>query len=489
MNGIYLFLTLKEIIPMLISKFISRISAKERLIQFEFEDGALFISLYPQALGLYSGEIRKDFERLPYFDDHVAGSRIVRIEQLDYRPVVDLATEKVEYGQKDNFLIRLLFYKEAPNLTVKCKETQRSLFHRYIEKKLKQSIFDATPEQLKDEETFVKNFEGVDRYLAKELNEENLERLKAILQGKSCQPKITSILPMRISLFAQTFISEHNTWNELFTEGINSYLEQRNKISQQSDRQGMIKKLERKVGQLARELENKEAMEFNKTAGELLITNISRIKRGMNKIILFNPYTQQDMEIELDPAKDGRENAEIYFKKYKKLKRGIPRKQEQLMKLKKQLELLKSGAVIQEKKPRSYISFQKEEKLSLPFREFVLPTGSKVYVGKNAKSNMELTFRFARPDDYFFHIRGYEGAHTILRPLMQKGQNIKKEDIEWAAAIAAYFSKAKTQKNVAVSYTQRKYLKKSKKGKLGTVILMRESVVFVDPGLPADTQN
>ncbi|MEO0185873.1 MAG: fibronectin-binding domain-containing protein, partial [candidate division WOR-3 bacterium] len=75
------------------------------------------------------------------------------------------------------------------------------------------------------------------------------------------------------------------------------------------------------------------------------------------------------------------------------------------------------------------------------------------------------------------------------RPVMQKGQNIRKEDIEKAAAIAAYFSKAKTQKSVPVSYTKRKYLKKSKKGKLGTVILMRESVIFVDPGLPADAQN
>jgi len=105
-------------------------------------------------------------------------------------------------------------------------------------------------------------------------------------------------------------------------------------------------------------------------------------------------------------------------------------------------------------------------------------------VGKNAKSNLMLTFKFARPDDYFFHIRGYKGAHTILRPKLQKGKNPQQEDIETAAAIAAYYSKAKGQRNVPVSYTQRKYLKKSKKGKLGSVILMREEVIFVDPGLP-----
>jgi predicted ribosome quality control (RQC) complex YloA/Tae2 family protein len=58
-----------------------------------------------------------------------------------------------------------------------------------------------------------------------------------------------------------------------------------------------------------------------------------------------------------------------------------------------------------------------------------------------------------------------------------------------AAAIAAYFSKAKKQKNVPISYTQRKFIKKNKKGKLGSVILMREEVIFVDPGLPSYEKN
>jgi predicted ribosome quality control (RQC) complex YloA/Tae2 family protein len=209
----------------------------------------------------------------------------------------------------------------------------------------------------------------------------------------------------------------------------------------------------------------------------------------MERVKVFNPYAQQEIEINLDPAKGPRENAEDYFKRYKKLKRGIPKKQEQIRKLKTQIESLKSSVDFEKDTRGKSTVPEKEKKVSLPFREFVLDSGSKVYVGKNAKSNMELTFRFARPDDYFFHIRGYEGAHTILRPVMQKGQNIKKDDIEKAASIAAYFSKAKTQKKVPVSYTQRKYLKKSKKGKLGTVVLMRESVVFVDPGLPSDTED
>jgi len=121
-----------------------------------------------------------------------------------------------------------------------------------------------------------------------------------------------------------------------------------------------------------------------------------------------------------------------------------------------------------------------------PYRTFKLASGALVYVGKNARSNNELTFAFARPNDYFFHIRNYEGAHVILKAKIPRGQRPNKKDLEEAAAIAAYFSKAKTQKNIPVSYTQRKYLKRNKKGKPGSVILMREDVVFVDPGLPAE---
>ncbi len=489
MNGIYLFLALKEIEPVLISKYISRISAKERLIQIELGDSAFFISLFPQALGFYLNRIQPVFERLAYFDDHIAGSRIISIKQIDFMPVFDMNTEKTEYGQKQHCIIRCSFYKEAPNLTVISKEVQKNLYGRYIERKPKHSILDIKSEQNMDGEALITNFEGIDKFLARELNKENLKKLRSILSGAPCKPKIVSSSPLRISLFAPSYIHEYDTYNELFLEGINSFLKEKEEISRQSDKQRLIRKLERRFEQLNRELNDTRSLQFYKIAGELILANIPKIKRGMERVKVFNPYAQQEIEINLDPAKGPRENAEDYFKRYKKLKRGIPKRQEQIRKLKVQIESLKSSVDFEKDTRGKSTVPGREKKVSLPFREFVLDSGSKVYVGKNAKSNMELTFRFARPEDYFFHIRGCEGAHTILRPVMQKGQNIKKDDIEKAASIAAYFSKAKTQKKVPVSYTQRKYLKKSKKGKLGTVILMRESVVFVDPGLPSDTED
>jgi hypothetical protein len=130
MNGIFLFLALKEIESMLINKYISRISVKERLIQIEFGDSAFFVSLYPPALGFYLSRIQPVFERLAYFDDHIAGSRIVGIKQIDFMPVFDMNTERIEYGQKQHCIVRCSFYKDAPNINVISKESQKKLFSR-----------------------------------------------------------------------------------------------------------------------------------------------------------------------------------------------------------------------------------------------------------------------------------------------------------------------------------------------------------------------
>ncbi len=487
MNGIYVYLALREIAPLLLKKFVRRVSIRERLVQIEFDKKSLFVSLFPPALGFYFGNAISDFDRLSHFDDHISNSQFVMIGQSGYRPIIEIDAEKVVYGQKQTLKIKLLFYKDAPNMSVEIDGSKKHLFMRHVEKSARQSIFDMTVEQLADKELLTKNFEGIDKFLAHELNQENFEKLKATISGEFCKPRLVSVCPMRISLFSQEYIKEYDSWNDLLADGIQRFLRHMQEISALKQRENLIKKLEKKFYELVARKTDPATLESNRIAGELILANTLKIKRGADQVVLFNPYTQQKIDIKLDPAKTPRENAEIYFKKYKKLKHGIPKIEEQINKITKQIEVLKSGAEIQGDKTKASSVVQKQDKMVLPFREFVLPSGSKVYVGKNAKSNMELTFRFARPDDYFFHIRGCEGAHAILKPVLQKGQNVRKEDIAMAAAIAAYFSKAKTQKNVPVSYTQRKYLKKSKKGKLGTAVLMKEKVIFVDPGLPSDS--
>ena len=40
---------------------------------------------------------------------------------------------------------------------------------------------------------------------------------------------------------------------------------------------------------------------------------------------------------------------------------------------------------------------------------------TKILFGKNAASNNELTFKVASRNDYFLHIKDYQGAHVIIK--------------------------------------------------------------------------
>lgn len=494
MNGIYLYLLLREIRNKLIGLYINEIRSQYRIIQIISGDKSLFVSLYPEATAVFfSKKVKENFERIQSFSDYVRSGQIKNVDQIDFMPVLRLELEKSDIGEKSNVEIIISLYREAPNFSIKTATFQKNLFPRHIEKKPKKSITELTEIQLKSyhaqkgvkfREILVKKVEGIDKYLADELTVENLRKLQAILSGEKVKPRLISIMPLRISLFASGYIREYSSLNGLLKDGIKRYVDKKIQDLLASRKKQLIRNLKRRIERLKKKLLTDMEIEEYRVAGELILTNISKIRKGVQQVNLFNPYNKKEVTIKIDPKKTPQINAQIYFSKYKKLKRGKPRIKDKIEGFKKELENIKVGFF---KMPEAVISKQVGEKEKpQPFRIFNLGQDSIVYVGKNARSNQELTFQFARPNDYFFHIRGYEGSHVILKVNVPRGQRPKKKDIEITASIAAYFSKAKNQKNVAVSYTQRKYLKKNKKGKPGSVMLMREEVIFVDPALPRE---
>lgn len=490
MNGIYLYLLLEEIRDSIIGRYVGEFYRLDRAMQIELNGTVIFVSLYPQAPAIYLTKRMPAFHKFPYFSESVQGSRIISVNQPDFMPIVKLGLEKIVGGQKNVGEIIISLYRDAPNLSIRTEPVKRNLFPRLVERKPKRPLFELTEENLGNKENIIKEFEGFDKFLVNELTPGNLPRLKNILQGEPAKPRLVSISPLRISFFAEEFIKEYASLNQLLEQGIKQFIELNREIDLKAQKGMLIKRLKKRIEQLNRNLFTEDEIEEYRIAGELILANIRKIKRGIEEIELFNPYKQKDTTVKLDPARGPQENAKAYFEKYKKLKRGRPKIQKQIDDIKKEIAELESGTATASKPSSVAAPFRVRTEKPRPFREFVLSAGSMVYVGKNAKSNEELTFKFARPDDYFFHSRGIEGAHTILKPktesrkLKNEKQKPRKEDIERAAAIAAYFSKARKQKKVAVSYTQRKYLKKNKKGKPGSVLLMREEVIFVDPELP-----
>ena len=48
-------------------------------------------------------------------------------------------------------------------------------------------------------------------------------------------------------------------------------------------------------------------------------------------------------------------------------------------------------------------------------RTYTLPGGWQVLVGRTDTDNDALSFRVARPHDWWFHVRGMPGSHVILQ--------------------------------------------------------------------------
>jgi predicted ribosome quality control (RQC) complex YloA/Tae2 family protein len=112
-------------------------------------------------------------------------------------------------------------------------------------------------------------------------------------------------------------------------------------------------------------------------------------------------------------------------------------------------------------------------------RTYTLPGGWQVLVGRTDADNDALIFRVARPDAWWFHVRGMPGSHVILQG--PPGADPDRETLHRAAAIAAYHSKAREAGVVAVSGTRVRDVRKPWGAQAGTVQIRHERVFKVRP--------
>ncbi|MBI5021509.1 MAG: DUF814 domain-containing protein [Ignavibacteriales bacterium] len=236
--------------------------------------------------------------------------------------------------------------------------------------------------------------------------------------------------------------------------------------------------------------------------GNLILSSIHQIKKGMKKIVLEDIYGDgNSIEVDLDPALTPSRNAEKYFEKGKRAELGRIESVRRVNELKIRIDTIKpliedlekiySSEEIKNFQKKYYSELKsmnitvnkKEEEEKPPFRIFTVAGGFEVWVGKSSANNDLLTTKFCKPQDLWFHARGAGGSHTVLK-IPRGTENIPRESIKQAASIAAYYSKMRKASNVPVAYCERKYVRKPKGVAEGTVYLEREEVIFVPPKLP-----
>ena len=125
------------------------------------------------------------------------------------------------------------------------------------------------------------------------------------------------------------------------------------------------------------------------------------------------------------------------------------------------------------------IKNQKEQ--TVPYNEFI-KDGFKVWVGRNAKANDELTLKYRTKDDLWLHAKDVPGSHVLIK--YESGKVVPSTVVEFAAEIAAYYSKRKTDSLAPVIYTPVKFVRKRKGSPAGAVVVEKEKVILVKPKKP-----
>ena len=114
--------------------------------------------------------------------------------------------------------------------------------------------------------------------------------------------------------------------------------------------------------------------------------------------------------------------------------------------------------------------------------EHELPGGWMVLAGKTDVDNDYLSLKQAKPNDFWFHVRGMPGSHVVLR--VKPGEEPHRETLNQAAAVAAYYSKARNGGVTPVSCTRARYVTKPSGAKPGLVQIRKETTLKVRPALP-----
>lgn len=244
---------------------------------------------------------------------------------------------------------------------------------------------------------------------------------------------------------------------------------------------------------LSKQIEEKKDAKKNleyEQIGILLKSNLHLLNKGSCSVTVMDYYNDnKEITIELDPLISPSENLEKIFKKYKKAKRTINYLRVQIKETKSsityyedllmQMELAKYDDLREIMLELNIGKIAKKTpKNKKPNYDMFNYNDVQIFVGKNNIQNNYLTHSFAKKTDYFLHVKGIPGSHTILR-----GPLITEDDLIFAAEIAALYSKAKNSENIEVDYTLIKNVKKIPKTYGSYVTYKNHKTLSVTPNI------
>lgn len=267
-----------------------------------------------------------------------------------------------------------------------------------------------------------------------------------------------------------------------------------------------LKGREREKEELARGVARSERADEMKEAGELILANLHKYIAGEEALHVVDYYREDapERDIPLDPLLSGQQNAESYFRKYRKARDGAVTRRERFQRVKgeiagliemlqqiDQMQNLEEFAILHEKlKASGFLRAEQTITVNGPasqqrptfegkkIRSAVTPEGYEILWGENSEANDFLTGRVAASNDIWLHVRSNTSAHVIIRT-HNRPDSVPLEIIQRAAEIAAKHSAAKHSLLVPVDWTLKKHVRRPRHAPSGTVTYSNEKTIYV----------
>lgn len=254
-----------------------------------------------------------------------------------------------------------------------------------------------------------------------------------------------------------------------------------------------VRRLEKKLPKLEQTLENSKDYPRMKEYGDLLFCYMDEIEK---EPVVEVPALEEDIwvRIPIDMRYDLKTNANLYYKKYHKMRRSQVSLDEQIRQCENELEYYRQmqeqlkhcqaddAMEIREELVKNRILLPKKsgmrrKKAGAPHVLHLQLDDCEIFVGKNNIQNTYITHKLGARDDLWFHVKDYHGSHVLLKT----DEEPTERQIRMCASLAAWFSRGKHSSSVPVDYTKIRNLKKIPGSKAGLVSMSTYRTIYIDP--------
>ncbi|MBD1827337.1 NFACT family protein [Microcoleus vaginatus GB1-A2] len=291
--------------------------------------------------------------------------------------------------------------------------------------------------------------------------------------------------------------------NSYYTGQINQevFAQLRHQLTQKLN--NVLAKLRLKAKTFKERLQQSADADTHKSQADLLMANLQHWEPGMKSISLPDFETEKPVTIPLNPEKNAVQNAQALYKKHQKLKRARIAVEPLLAAVQEEIDYLEQVEVAlsvletyrntqdlqtlaeirEELIQQKYLDVpdyrSTDKNAAIEFHRYQTPSGFELLIGRNNRQNDQLTFRTANDYDLWFHTLEIPGSHALLR--LKPGTVAEETDLQFAADMTAYYSRARHSEQVPVVYTEPKYVYKPKGAKPGMVVYKQERIVWGRP--------